>query len=40
MGKSYIFIERKGTKKRIECQDIKKIYFMQKKINPPLPKYI
>lgn len=40
MGKSYILVEKRGAKRRLDCQDLKKIYFAQRKINPPLPKII
>lgn len=39
MGKSYILVEKRGSRRRLDCQDLKKIHFIQRKVHPPIPKF-
>lgn len=39
MGKSYILAKRANAIRKIDCLDLKKVHFINKKKTPPLPNY-
>lgn len=39
MGKSYILAKRADIIRKIDCLDLKKVHFINKKRTPPLPSY-